>query len=75
MAFVEWEHSFEFRCDSCGLSVEFAPNDFRECVAELKLRNWRIGRDKDGEWFHKCGRCKSKEAGQVVDLLNRKLNR
>jgi len=72
MSFSEYEVCFEWRCDGCGLTVEFPPHNFSACWAELKSRGWRASRDteEDGvSWSHKCGRCARKA---VAELLNRK---
>ena len=71
MSMSEYEDCFIWTCDGCGLQAEFergGPGSFMACVGELKARGWRISRDQDGDWDHRCARCKAKVA---ADLLNR----
>ena len=72
MSFEEFEDRFVWTCGGCGLSVEFAPQNFMGCWNELKARGWRARREQDGDgvdWSHKCGRCSRKA---VAEFMNRK---
>lgn len=72
MSFEEFEDVFVWRCDGCGLSVEFAPHSFMSCWGELKSRGWRAKRERDGDevdWSHSCGACARKA---VAEFMNRK---
>src|SRR6478672_3683971 len=71
MSFDEYEDAFVWKCNGCGLTVEFAPGNFRGCVDELKSRGWRFIRDhgdpEGGGWSHKCGRCSRKSEASMLD--------
>jgi hypothetical protein len=68
MTFSEHQDCFEWRCDKCGHSVEFAPGNFWSCVAELKSRRWEFFRDdQEGGWSHHCGRCRRSSAS-ILDM-------
>lgn len=66
MAFDEYEDSFVWRCDRCGCSVQFPPNDFWGALAEIKSRGWEISRDEEG-WGHVCRRCR-KTGAQILAM-------
>ena len=66
MSFEEYEDSFVWKCDFCGRSAEFPPDDFWSALAELKSRGWRISREDDG-WTHRCSRCR-KSAAELLDM-------
>ncbi len=49
---------FVAECNDCG--TEYAggvEEDFRAFVEELKREGWRVSRDGDGEWIHRCFSC------------------
>ena len=59
MSFEEFQDCFVWRCDDCGLVVEFPPRDFWGCKDEIRARGWRFFRE-EGTWFHSCARCTKK---------------
>jgi hypothetical protein len=70
MSMAEYEDCFIFSCDGCGLTAEFqrgGPGSFMACVDEIKNRGWRISRDGDGDYSHRCGRCRKGEAARLLD--------
>ena len=68
--FEETESEFIWRCDECGLIASFVPLDFYRSLSELKARGWSIARDREGQWTHRCRKCRPKT--NVADFLNRK---
>jgi hypothetical protein len=70
MSFEEFSDCFRWRCNGCGLTVEFPPTNFRDCVGDLKWRRWSFHRDEEtGDWRHYCQRCVRKH--QSVDWMDR----
>jgi hypothetical protein len=56
MAVDEWEGRRKFYCDFCRNSAEFDSGlDFGQCWQSLKADGWQCWRDRDGEWYHRCG--------------------
>jgi hypothetical protein len=62
MSLYEWEDCLQWKCDKCGFSVEFPPNDFWAGVSELKSRGWGFSRDDEGGWSHYCSKCRKSPA-------------
>ena len=60
MSFEEYEDCFVWKCNTCHKEVLFPPNDFFDCVAELKARGWTFSRDNEGVWNHTCAYCNYK---------------
>jgi hypothetical protein len=74
--FEETDDAFIWSCDTCGLVAEFIPLDFYRSLSELKNRGWSIARDREGQWTHRCRRCRKKtESSTVAEFLNRKPER
>jgi hypothetical protein len=69
--FSEFDDCFQWKCDKCGLTAEFAPGDFYRALGELKARGWGIVRDDDG-WAHYCAKHK-RSAAQILDMPSNKL--
>lgn len=70
MSFEEFDDVFVWRCNGCGLSVEFPPHNFSACWSELRARGWRARREagEDGvDWSHSCGRCVRKADATILD--------
>jgi hypothetical protein len=66
MSFDEFEDCFVWRCDRCGKSTQFPPDDFWGALRELKVRGWQFERDEEG-WGHTCGNCARKFAREILD--------
>ena len=63
MSFEEYSDCFIWRCNGkdCRKEVVFPPDNFRDCVAELKYRRWSFYRDEEtGDWRHYCAYCQLK---------------
>jgi hypothetical protein len=46
-------------CDeACGASADFETDSFHSAWAALKAQRWTAGRDRNGEWLHRCGSCR-----------------
>jgi hypothetical protein len=70
MSLFEWEDCLQWRCDKCGLSVEFPPNSFWAGVAELKSRGWAFSKDDEyGVWSHRCSKCRKTEAAEILNMV------
>jgi hypothetical protein len=68
MSFEEHPDCFIWRCDKCGHEAVFPPNDFWDCVAELKARRWGFSPPQGGDdWSHYCGRCR-KPLAEVLKM-------
>lgn len=54
---------FDIECDICGVTeyLDFDWENFREAVAEAKVRAWKAYKDEDDQWCHKCPDCQKKE--------------
>lgn len=55
--------SFIVHCDTGGCSnyLEIETLDFDELVKTLKFKNWKIYRDKNDIWSHKCPACQEND--------------
>ena len=50
---------FDIECNICGTNeyLDFDWENFRAAVADAKERGWKIYKNEDGEWCHKCPEC------------------
>jgi hypothetical protein len=77
MSLEETEHEFIWHCDDCNIVAKFPRDDFWSALAELKMRNWKITKEREGRedhgWSHLCGKCRRKSSqSNVAEFLNRK---
>lgn len=82
MAFKEYSDCLQWVCDSCGFESEdfprSGPGSVVEAVAELRRRNWLIGRIA-GKYVHTCSNenCRKaraeRSAAATAELLDRPL--
>lgn len=49
--------SFVVHCDSCPGYLEVDTPVFSALVKQIKFKGWKIYKDKDGKWSHKCVAC------------------
>jgi hypothetical protein len=72
MCFSEYDECFEWKCEACGLTVEFPRNgagSFMAAVHELKARGWLIARGRElGEWHHYCAQCRRGMAARILGM-------
>jgi hypothetical protein len=47
-------------CDTCPEYLEVVSNHFADIVAEIKARGWKIYKDKNDKWSHKCIVCQER---------------
>lgn len=70
MSFSEHEDCLQWQCDTCGLSIQFPPDNFWGAHGELKSRGWSFIRDDfDGSWSHSCAKCKAKNLKGILDRV------
>jgi hypothetical protein len=79
MSFSEYEDCFEWRCEGCGLTAEFAregAGSFMSAVGELKSRGWLIERGSEyGEWHHHCAKCRRERGAKLLEMPFGKVGR
>ncbi len=79
MSFSEYEDAFVWSCEGCDLQAEFPrsqqPGYFMSCVYEIKDRGWRIRRDQDGEYHHRCSKCRREEGAKLLAMPFGKVKR
>ena len=53
---------FEVYCDFCpeDTYMDFGRDEWSDMIAELKADGWKIFKDDDGNWTHKCPDCATK---------------
>lgn len=44
-------------CSECGEEQPGGTLEFREFIADLKDREWKISKDEDDQWQHLCPGC------------------
>jgi hypothetical protein len=70
MSFYEYDDCFVWQCDNCQRQVQFPPEHFWQCIAELKSRGWTFSRNDDGGWMHYCS---SRDCQKIaVEILRKK---
>lgn len=51
------DYGMAVSCDFCSTEIELQTHEFTHAVETIKHRGWKIGKDLEGQWTHKCPAC------------------
>lgn len=51
------DYGMAVSCDTCSTEIELQTRDFDHAIETIKHRGWKIDRDPEGAWRHRCPVC------------------
>lgn len=55
------DHGTGVACDFCPIEIELRTDDFTVVQETIRRRGWKISKNAEGEWQHKCPACAEDE--------------
>lgn len=56
-------------CDYCSFTEDHDTSSFVEVIRAMKRDGWRVEKDDEDDWMHKCPICIEKERKEMRKLL------